>query len=781
MRFSLGSAALVLALAGSIGCARRLDPHAEPGALLVNLNRAGGIEIVVEEDELVNAAARCADRWRRARACEVVLVRAGDARHADWARVVIGSAKSGEARELALALGFLESQPEKGPARGSFHVLARTFAHLGDHLVACFGDPAREGLPVTLAFCVDPRALESTLNEVWPGARPWLHVYEQGALSLDAALDIDGRVRAATVVDHEPARLVHPERYADQRLEAGGLAAGFDRSIPVERVTAYLAAVHESRTRAASWTGAKLEPLALTLAGNVEDFAPAGRRGVTSELARACPFPPVLEALLAPGLPDDGGAAAAELHCVASLGDAAHEWMREGSGVDAAGTWWGRDLVEWCQALAFLEAPPSLEEIVAEGACELSSPHLIGPLRGLLFRALRESLGAERLRRAWTGAEDVDARELGAVFQKRFPLVDLGARDRVVERRKARTEHALDPARSWFGAYLVAPPERGLTGQGSRAALAALDELASAGARAIAVESFATLWWDTWSGWAWEGAHRLGALEGDVGIAATLAAAREHGLATALVPGLLSGPAGALAGDTVRTNPEQAEAFFDDYERFVTHYALLAELVEADLLVLGSSIPEATRVEGPKPEMNGIYAANHEGWRRIVRRARQLYSGALTFSAGSPAQLAEIDFWDALDFRAVQLSPSLSARERGTDRLDEQLSGWLAKTLADLEPATGPPLLVTRIGFRSTQRAATGPLTGGGPADPLVQARLYHGLFVALERARASGTTPRGLFLFSWPIDPAATGSTDRGFGTRGKPASQWLGAIFGR
>ena len=454
--------------------------------------------------------------------------------------------------------------------------------------------------------------------------------------------------------------------------------------------------------------------------------------------------------------------------------------MRVGAGVDAAGTWWGRDLVEWCQALALLETPVGFEEIVAEDACERSSPHLIEPLRGLLFRALRESVGPERLRRAWTGEEDIEETELRALFQAKFQKVDAAVRDRVVARRTARSARALDPARAWFGAHLLAPPERGPCALGSRAALTALDELTAAGARAVVIESYAVTERGAWSGSPWEGAHRMGALEGDVGIAVTLAASRDRDLSTALAPGLLTSSSGALAGDTVRARVTEVEAFFDDYERFVTHYALLAELVEVDLLVLGSGIPDATRVTG-KPEMEKVYAANHEGWRRIVRRARQLYYGALTFSAGSPAQLAGIDFWDALDFRAVELSPNLSTRERGNDRVDEQLNGWLTKTLADLEPKAKPPLLVTRIGFRSTQRAATGPLTGGGPADPQVQERLYHGLSIALENARASGTAPRGLFLFSWPIDPGAAGPTDRGFGPRGKPASEWLGAIFGR
>jgi len=89
-------------------------------------------------------------------------------------------------------------------------------------------------------------------------------------------------------------------------------------------------------------------------------------------------------------------------------------------------------------------------------------------------------------------------------------------------------------------------------------------------------------------------------------------------------------------GDLDFPDPAERARFFEQYTAFLEHYARLAARINADLFAVGVEL--------------GKLAPYEKEWRRLIERARQLYSGPLTYAANSGPEFETLAFWDALDY-----------------------------------------------------------------------------------------------------------------------------------
>jgi hypothetical protein len=777
------------------GCSRPLDPEVEEGAAWTNMMRAGVIELITHDPELDRVATRTAARWELDGPLEVVhRRRIPDERAADprGARVVVGGSRDHEARELAERLGFLDpeqadpEQPDPEHER-EFVVGGRRFDDAADCLVATFVDPQRAGLPVTLIYSESAVSSSLILDRLWPGVRCELVVFQHGRLAARARLEPDGTLIESSLRRLEPAWAEEADDYRLFTRPGVDLRARAAPEVLPIRAGDYLDVLGRVRAEIATWTGVPPPEMSVILESSVDRHAEQGAAGRVNELARYNPVSRTLIALLAAGLADDAGALAAEVSLRAAWGEPVQEWMASAAGCDVAGRWWGRSLEDCGAALELLDTQPSFEEVFAGNPSDFVSPHLRQPVQALLFRALRKSVSRETLARLWRGEEELELQTLKDLFRSTLATIDPSARDRVIAARSAHLGHAIDPERSLFGFHLRAPADATFAGFGSRPAHFALNRIQKLGAEAIAVPSLFAGTSGPWHGSAWNAAPRMGALEGDAALAVTLAEARARGFSTVLSPELLTSPAGGLYGEAHLTSVEDWQEFFAAYEHFITHYALFAELLGVDILCIGSGMPAATRVATPakagaRAESEASYTVRREGWARIIRRARQLFGGALTFGAEGELQASEIAFWDALDWVGIELEPSLLApghRSRRGDRLRSRVETILVNSFERIAQDHGRPFLVTRIGFRSAEGAALGGGEALGAADPMMQARLYDALADALDSSERAGCAPRGLLLRAWSL--SGSGAGERGFVPQDKPAESVVGRILRR
>ena len=251
--------------------------------------------------------------------------------------------------------------------------------------------------------------------------------------------------------------------------------------------------------------------------------------------------------------------------------------------------------------------------------------------------------------------------------------------------------------------------------------------------------------------------------ESDRGVAITAALARERGIATLLKPHLWTGR-GTWRGELAMTSEQDWATWFAQYERFIVHFARLAEANGIEGFCIGA---ELSATLGREAE-----------WRRVIERVRQVYGGWLVYAANW-TNFEDVPFWDAVDFIGVQAYFPLSAEP--TQSVDELIQGW-QPWLARIEAVAQQSdrrVLFTEIGYRTNTNAAVEPwlwerqTQGGGDIEGQVtQEALYEAFF----RAAWSRPWVAGAYFWKWfPDHEQAGGDGDEGFTPQRKPAQLTL------
>ena len=268
--------------------------------------------------------------------------------------------------------------------------------------------------------------------------------------------------------------------------------------------------------------------------------------------------------------------------------------------------------------------------------------------------------------------------------------------------------------------------------------------------------------------------HRVYWGESDEGLAETARLARARGIKTLLKPHLWIGR-GEWAGDLKMGSEPEWEAWFASYEKFILHYAALAEREKMDALAVGTELSKST----PRAS----------DWRRLISRVRSVYRGPVTYCANWQ-EADSIAFWDALDFIGIQAYYPVAAKARPS--LPEIRSAWLpvASRLEALSKTTGKSIAFTEVGYKSVTGALIEPWKwdDGGPPDFELQRDAYRAMFdVFWDRPWFAGT-----FIWKWhpyfksgpagsrrPGEFSNPGASD--FTPQGKPASEVLREVYGK
>lgn len=124
-----------------------------------------------------------------------------------------------------------------------------------------------------------------------------------------------------------------------------------------------------------------------------------------------------------------------------------------------------------------------------------------------------------------------------------------------------------------------------------------------------------------------------GSWESDAGVADLAAHARKQGIRVLLKPQIWSHT--GFPGDLFYANPTDRRRWFDDYARFVDHYAQLATRIGAEIFCVGNEFVKLSREEGE--------------WRTLIARARRHYGGAIAYAAVQGEEFENLRFWDAVD------------------------------------------------------------------------------------------------------------------------------------
>ena len=229
------------------------------------------------------------------------------------------------------------------------------------------------------------------------------------------------------------------------------------------------------------------------------------------------------------------------------------------------------------------------------------------------------------------------------------------------------------------------------------------------------------------------------------------------------------------------TDQRAWELFFRDLGRWVEVWAVHAQDLGVDLLVLPSGLSGTTHREAD--------------WRRLIAGVRARYRGALTYGARSDDEVQRLRFWDEFDVIGVEwvesverpgdLDPTPRPRPSVWSASDED-SVAVAEIAAALAPRVDAlravaaefrrPVLVTSAGFRSVPQAwrrVEEPIGRFDPPDERDQARAIAGTLRAWDRGGAAdwmrGALWREIDLIDLDASAEARRTWSRSHSVRGK------------
>ncbi|MGH7494897.1 MAG: glycoside hydrolase family 113 [bacterium] len=247
--------------------------------------------------------------------------------------------------------------------------------------------------------------------------------------------------------------------------------------------------------------------------------------------------------------------------------------------------------------------------------------------------------------------------------------------------------------------------------------------------------------------------------ENDESLLASLQFAKELGMRVMLKPHMwVGGSSYGWPGDLHLDSMQEWRSFFAGYERWMRHYAMLAEIYGFDSLCLGVELVHATR-------------GNEALWRELIFRLRGLYSGPMVYAANWGEEFERLSLWSNLDAIAINCYYPLSQKENASAA--ELLAGAndIADKIATVAQKYQKPVLITEIGFCSRPGAWVQPHRDdrSAPVHEECQRRSYEAIYKAFSHR----TWLAGIYWWKWPTDLDDGGSEDNQFTPNGKAAAQ--------
>jgi hypothetical protein len=212
--------------------------------------------------------------------------------------------------------------------------------------------------------------------------------------------------------------------------------------------------------------------------------------------------------------------------------------------------------------------------------------------------------------------------------------------------------------------------------------------------------------------------------------------------------------------------PADREAWFASYERFITHYADLAERAgdAVNTFVVGTELKSMSSDAAP--------------WESVISAVREAFPGQLTYAANWD-EVAQVQFFGSLDMIGVDAYYPLAAD--GEVPTAESLAAAWEPNIAQLQSLSdqwGKPVLVTEVGYPTQPTAASNPFevaSGQGP-DEALQALLYQAAFDAFS----DKDWVSGILWWSWRADPGPEEDPATDYTPEGKVSEQVIAAAQG-
>ncbi len=424
--------------------------------------------------------------------------------------------------------------------------------------------------------------------------------------------------------------------------------------------------------------------------------------------------------------------------------------------------WGGREFEYWAARLHSAGLVPSLSTILSRRWIAEESPFIVQPVAGVVIAHLLgrwSRVGFVDRYASWQpDAADIEAMETGwcdfldAVLRRNQAAIE---RDLAMNRERRLDGFA--PIRGFNYAHEGYRTYDGYLSERSDKSLARLAEL---GANGVAILPYA-LMSSPDHPLPLRPPDRVGS-ETDQAVIQAVWAAQGQGLTILLKPHIWL--RGSWPGEIQMRSRDEWNQFFEYYERWILHYAILAEIHQVPALSVGVELSKAT-------------LGHEREWKELVSRLRGVYSGALVYAANWGEEFESLDFWDVFDYLGVDAYYPLSDDPDASDEVLRRGADAMLDRIEKVQRRFEKPVLFTEMGFASARGAWVRPWEGNRVEEPspIDQLRSYRAVIRAMEGREWIG----GVFWCEWPSDLRRARKDRRGFMPNGKPVEALLRQWF--
>ncbi|MBF0493172.1 MAG: hypothetical protein HQM15_10385 [Deltaproteobacteria bacterium] len=202
--------------------------------------------------------------------------------------------------------------------------------------------------------------------------------------------------------------------------------------------------------------------------------------------------------------------------------------------------------------------------------------------------------------------------------------------------------------------------------------------------------------------------------------------------------------------------PENLELWWENYERFILHYAQIAAQEKAWSFSVGSELLSREK--------------ETEQWTKLIKKVRETFSGKLLYS-GNWDHYQHPHFWKDLDYIGVTAyyeisktkKPSLKMLTRNWRKIKRELLAWKKKYPRQ-------KLVITEVGYPSIDGSSMHPWNYflEGKVDIKEQALCYRAFVNTWKNTKSLS----GVYFWVWWGEG---GKKDKSYSPRNKPAARYL------
>ncbi|GMU20951.1 MAG: hypothetical protein AMXMBFR13_10470 [Phycisphaerae bacterium] len=238
--------------------------------------------------------------------------------------------------------------------------------------------------------------------------------------------------------------------------------------------------------------------------------------------------------------------------------------------------------------------------------------------------------------------------------------------------------------------------------------------------------------------------------------------AHANGLRVMLMPIiLLSNPRGTEWRGVI--NPPNWDDWFEQYTRFITHFAKLAAENNVEVLSVGSELVSTEKYT--------------DRWRQVIREVRKVFPGKLTYSANWD-HYKVVQYWDDLDL--IGMTSYYKLASEANPELEAIMEEWapIKRNILRWQAQYDKPLLFTEVGWCSQEGASIEPWNYYYKQEATVrgheeQRRCYRAFMDTWKNIPQVG----GIIWWEWTNTTG--GTEDFNYTPKGKPAERELREWF--